>query len=141
MSVLAAVIAGLVATAVMTLMIYAGPMMGMPKMDMMGMLGTMFTEDEGTARIVGGVIHFVMGVIFALFYAWFWSVGIGAATWVWGLVFGAVHGVIAIIAMPMMLNVHPRPPEMELGPMTMAGMLMGHLVFGLLVALVYAALL
>lgn len=78
MSVFASVVAGLVATAVMTLLIYTGPTMGIPKMDMIGM--------------------------------------------------------------PMMVNVHPRPPEMELGPMTIAGMLVGHLVFGLVVALVYVAL-
>lgn len=140
MSVLAAVIAGLVATAVMTLLIYVGPMMGMPKMDMIGMLGTMFTEDRGQATIIGGVVHFMMGILFALIYAWLWSIGVGAATWLWGLVFGAVHGVLAIVAMPMMLNVHPRPPKMELGPMMVAGIMMGHLVFGLVVALVYAAL-
>ena len=36
-------------------------------------------------------------------------------------------------------QVHPREPEMAGGPMVMVGQLMGHLVYGLVMALVYAA--
>jgi hypothetical protein len=33
--------------------------------------------------VIGFIVHFMMGVIFALIYAWLWSVGIGAPTWWW----------------------------------------------------------
>jgi uncharacterized membrane protein YagU involved in acid resistance len=88
---------------------------------------------------VGMVIHFMMGAIFAIIYALLWSVGFGSATWLWGLIFGAAHGVVAIVMMPLMMRMHPRPPEMVGGPMTMVGQMMGHLLFGLVVALAYSA--
>lgn len=37
----------------------------------------------------------------------------------------------------MMIRMHPRPPEMQMGTKTVVGILMGHAVFGLIVALVY----
>jgi hypothetical protein len=40
-----------------------------------------------------------------------------------------------MITMPMMTKMHPRPPHMDSGPMMMIGLMMGHLVFGLVVAL------
>ncbi|HZD57228.1 MAG TPA: hypothetical protein VE136_10920 [Anaerolineales bacterium] len=82
----------------------------------------------------------MMGVIFAIIYALLWSFGIGSPTWLWGLIFGAVHGVLFMVMMPVMMRMHPRPPQMESGPMMMVGLLMGHMVFGLVVALTYSAL-
>jgi len=140
MNIIGAVIAGLVGTVVMTILMIVAPAMGMPKMDIVGMLGSMFTTNKGTATIVGWVVHLMMGVVFAIIYTFAWSQGIGSATWLWGLIFGAIHAIVAIVMMPMILRMHPRPPEMEGGAMTMVGQLMGHLVYGLVVALVYAAI-
>jgi len=140
MNVLGAIIAGLAGTAVMTIMMYIAPRMGMPKMDMPRMLGTMFISKESTATALGMVIHFMMGAIFAVIYALLWNLGVGSATWWWGLIFGAVHGLIAAGMMPVILRMHPRPPEMSFGAVMIVGVLMAHLVYGLVVALVYAAL-
>jgi len=41
----------------------------MPKMDIVGTLGSMFTPSKATATALGWVVHLVMGVIFALIYA------------------------------------------------------------------------
>jgi uncharacterized membrane protein YagU involved in acid resistance len=139
MNVLGAIVAGLAGTAVMTMLMYAAPLMGMPKMDIAGMLGTMFVSKKQMAVVLGMIMHFVAGVIFALVYALLWSLGLGSATWWWGLIFGAVHGIIAIVMIPIIMRMHPRKPEMAGRPMVMAGQLMGHLVYGLVVALVYAA--
>jgi hypothetical protein len=137
MDLTSAIWAGLVATAVMTALIYAGPMMGMPRMDMIGMLGKMFTATPSVAYPLGTVIHFMMGALFAIVYAWLWSLGLGSPSWGWGLIYGLVHGLVAAMVMPMMLRMHPRPPEMSMGARAVVGILMGHLVFGLIVALVY----
>ncbi|MFC1878938.1 DUF6789 family protein [Chloroflexota bacterium] len=139
MNLLGAIIAGLVGTLVMTIMMVIAPRMGMPKMDIMGMLGSMFTSEQGSAKMIGAVIHFMMGAIFGLIYAFVWSQGIGSATWLWGLIFGAVHTVVIIIMMPIMMKMHPRPPQTDGGLMMVVGQLMGHLVFGLVVALTYGA--
>lgn len=140
MNIIGAVVAGLAGTVVMTALMYVAPMMGMPEMDIIGMLGSMFTSNKGTATWLGVVIHFMMGIIFAIIYTLVWNLGVGSVTWLWGLIFGAVHGVVAIVMMPAMMRMHPRPPEMESGSTTMIGQLMGHLVYGLVVALIYAAI-
>ncbi len=73
------------------------PRMGMPKMDMLGMVGTMVAQPGGAAQALGGVMH----------------------------------------VMPVTTRMHPRKPALEGGAMAVVGILMGHLVFGLVVALVY----
>lgn len=137
MNVIGAIIAGLIGTAVMTLLMTVAPMMGMPKMNVIGMLGTMVTADPGTATAAGTFGHFMMGVIFAIIYAALWTAGIGSPTALSGVVFGLVHGIIAALMMPLMLRVHPRPPGMSTGPMMLTGLLVGHVAYGLTVALVY----
>ena len=137
------VIAGLVGTAVITVLMYAGPMMGMPRMDIAQMLGSMALPIGGAAFAVGMAAHFVSGVVFAIVYALVWA-GLGVApSWWTGLLFGAVHFVVAGMGMAMMPALHPKikkgslPSPMAGGAKGVAGMLMGHLVFGLVVALVY----
>jgi hypothetical protein len=83
--------------------------------------------------------HFMAGVVFALIYALLWSMGIGSPTWIWGLVFGAVHGIVAMVMVPALMRMPPGAREMAGGAIAKAGMLMAHLVYGLIVALVYAA--
>jgi len=141
MNLFAVIVAGLIGTAAMTILMMLAPIMGLPKMDIVGMLGSMFTTQPGPAKLIGLIIHFMMGVIFAFIYALLWQNGLGSPSWVWGLIFGFVHGIVAVVTMPMMMKTHPRPPAMQPGPKLMMGQIMGHLLFGLVVALTYAALL
>jgi hypothetical protein len=137
------VAAGLVATAIMTMLMYAAPMMGMPKMDMGQMIGSMVLPVGRTAFAMGLLIHFVMGVAFAIIYALVWHGAGIPVTWWTGLIFGAVHFVVAAIGMGMMSFTHPEinagrlPSPMERGSINMAMLLMGHLIFGVVVALIY----
>ncbi|NOZ48460.1 MAG: hypothetical protein GXP37_00235 [Chloroflexi bacterium] len=140
MNFIAAIVAGLFGTLAMTLLMMLAPKMGMPKMDIMGLLGSMFAADSGSAKKIGVILHLMMGVIFALIYALLWQLGLGSITWVWGLIFGLVHGLIVIMMMPVMMRMHPRPPAMASGMAALAGQMMGHLVFGLVMVLVYAAM-
>ena len=113
--------------------------MGMPKVDIIAMLGTMFTNSKTISTIIGVMAHLMMGLVFAFIYALLWSFGIGSPTWLWGLIFGAVHGLVLYVIMPMLNRMHPRPVEMEGSPKLVMGMLMVHMLFGLVVALVYAS--
>lgn len=140
MNIISAILASFAGTLAMTALMYVAPAMGMPKMDIIGMLGTMFTSNQGTARVMGVVAHFMMGAVFAIIYALLWSLGIGSPTWLWGLIFGAVHGVVTMVMIPMMMKIHPRPTQMDNGPKMMVGMLAAHMFFGLVVALTYGAL-
>lgn len=137
---IAAIIAGLVGTAAMTMLMAVAPMMGMPKMDIIGMLGSMFSANKGTATALGTIMHFMMGVVFAIIYALVWNLLSITPTWWWGLIFGAVHTLPVMVMMPVMMKMHPRPPAMERNILSIVGQFMGHMVFGLVVALVYLAL-
>ena len=103
MNILGAIVAGLVGTAVFTMVMVMAPKMGMPRMDIIGLLGTMFGKEN---RLLGWMMHAMMGIIFGLIYAFLWSKGIGSATWLWGLIFGAAHWVIVGIIMGMIPLMH-----------------------------------
>lgn len=144
-----AVIAGLVATAVMTATMYMGRAMGMP-MDMPRMLGLMFSgpENTGVVYVLGLAVHFMMGIVFAIIYALaFEFLGINA-TWLWGAALGVVHGFAVGLSFGMMPAMHPRMGDdqalsapgifgKEYSPMMPAGVIMLHLVFGLIVGVLY----
>ena len=146
MNVLGAIVAGFVGTVVISMVMAAAPMMGMPKMDIVGMLGSMFGKLN---RPLGWMMHLMMGVVFALIYALLWSWGMGSATWLYGLVFGAVHWLVAGMGMGMIPIMHAgiksgkvKAPGLWMtnngGAKAFMGGLVGHMVFGLAVALVYA---
>ncbi len=63
------IIAGLVATAVMTGVGLMGPFMGLPKMNPAEMLSGMM----GVPVIVGYLMHFMIGVIFAAAYVYLFN--------------------------------------------------------------------
>jgi len=147
MNIVAAVIAGVVGTAAMSMLMVVGPKMGMPKMAIWDMLGSMF--DPRGNSLLGWIAHFMMGAVFALVYAALWSTGIGAPTLLWGILFGAVHFVVVGLMMGGLPMLHagvkagtvPAPGVLMLnsGPMGLMGGLVGHLLYGLVVTLVYAA--
>jgi hypothetical protein len=146
MNIIGAIVAGVVGTIVMSMIMLMAPRMGMPKMAIWEMLGSMFSKDGNVG--LGWAMHFMMGVIFALIYAALWAAGIGSATWASGLIFGAVHWLIAGLVMggvPMMhvgikAGTIQAPGVYMLnagGMMAFVGGLVGHAVYGLVVALVY----
>jgi uncharacterized membrane protein YagU involved in acid resistance len=139
------IVAGLAGTAVITMMMYSAPMMGMPKMDIAQALGSMFLPQGAAAFTLGMMMHFMNGIIFAIIYGAVWEGLDIDVTWWSGLIFGAVHFVVAAVGMGMMMSMHQevKAGRMEnpakSGPKGMMGSLMGHLLFGLVVALVYGA--
>lgn len=148
MNIIGAIIAGIVGTIVITIVMNMAPKMGMPKMDMVGMLGAMFSPDGN--RALGMAMHLMMGVVFAIIYALLWNVGIGTLGLLWGAIFGIGHWLIAgtmMAGMPMMhagikAGVIDAPGIFMFnrgGMMAFMGGLMGHIIFGLVVALVYGA--
>ena len=146
MNIIGAIVAGLVGTVVMSMVIAMAPTMGMPKMAIWEMLGTLFSK-EGNVGL-GWVMHFMMGVVFAIIYAALWAAGIGSATWVGGVIFGAVHWLVAGLMMGGVPMMHAgvragtvKAPGVYMmsagGMMAFVGGLIGHVLYGLVVALVY----
>lgn len=137
----------------MLIPIYVGRMM-MPdqmKMDLLKMIGTMMLPISGITLAIGLMIHAVMSMVFssahAAFYQW---LDITGSLLGWGLLFGAVHWVVIGIAFGMINSSTHRGIRdgdveapgffaMKLGNATAMGVLVVHLLFGLLVAVFYEA--
>ncbi len=147
----AAIGAGLLAGAIMLIPIYLGRMM-MPdqmKMDLLKMLGTMMMPVSGMTYGIGLMIHAAMSIIFALVHvAFFQLFDIDSSYALWGLLFGAVHWAGVGIAFGMMKSsVHrgirdgavqaPGFFGLDMGMMTAVGILMVHLIYGVLVGAFY----
>jgi hypothetical protein len=60
---------GLVATAILRIVMMAAQLAGLTRMDLPLILGTVVTEDPDHARVAGFVIHLGVGEGFALGYA------------------------------------------------------------------------
>jgi len=145
MNIIGAIVAGLAGTVVISMLMAMAPKMGMPKMAIWEMLGTMFSKQGNPA--LGWIVHFMMGVIFAIIYAALWAAGIGSATLLSGVVFGVAHFLIAGLMMGGMPIMHagikagtvkaPGVLMLNSGVMGLMGGLIGHAVYGLVVALVY----
>lgn len=128
-------LAGLAGTAVMTLVTIIAPMMGMPKMNPVEMLAGML----GAPVIVGWVMHFMIGVIFAVSYNYIFAKLLNkiASPVAKGAVFGIVIFVFAqvmMMAMGAIMGGMPAPEGSKV--LMMIGSLMGHIIFGIVVALV-----
>ena len=94
--------AGLVATAIMSIVALMAPAMGMPKMDFGEMLGAN-NPMMAMPYAMGWVMHFVVGVILALVYASFFVQRLKGSFAVRGIIFAMIPFVIAqSVMMPMM---------------------------------------
>lgn len=121
------ILAGLIATAVMTMMMYAAPMMGMPKMDIAGMISGMMK----TPWVIGMMIHLMLGVLlFPFIYAFLLVDKLPGPGALKGMIWGFILFILAqTIVMPMagMGFFSSASPQQMLMIM---GSLMGHLVYG-----------
>ncbi|HEX6551718.1 MAG TPA: DUF6789 family protein [Ktedonobacteraceae bacterium] len=133
-----AIIAGSTGRMAMLLLIYGGPLIGLPRIDVVSALGSLAAPNKQDAVTLGGAIHFTMGILFAMIYAALWSLGIGSPIWWWGLVFGFVHGILVIVSLYIVLHRYPQLSEIVNGLPVMAAILLNHMVFGLVVAFVYS---
>jgi hypothetical protein len=146
MSIIGAIVAGLVGTVIISLMMMMGPKMGMPKMAIWEMLGSMFSADGNVG--LGWAMHFVLGAIFGIIYAVLWNAGIGSVSILSGASFGIVHWLGAGLMMGGMPMMHTGIKEGTVsapgafmlsrgGLMGFMGGLIGHIIFGIVVALIY----
>ncbi|MBT4468717.1 MAG: hypothetical protein HN593_01200 [Lentimicrobiaceae bacterium] len=125
------ILAGIIGTAIMSVVMMVAPMMGMPKMSPPNMLAGML----GMPVFVGWVMHFMIGIIFAFAYTYLCIFKHKISNvWLKGAVFGIIAFVFAQIMMGIMGMMMPMP-KMEGSMVLMAiGSLMGHIIFGMAVA-------
>ena len=131
-----AIVAGLLATMAMTMLIYMAPYMGMPNMDIAGMLGSMMNDGQPPAVlsgpwVMGMMMHFLLGtLLFPLIYAYVVYGLLPGKPWARGLLWGlGLWAVMQVMPLPMMgkgffASKTPQPLLFVMGT------LMGHVVYG-----------
>ena len=130
------IIAGMVATAVMTGFMFLAPMMGLPKMNPAEMLSGMM----GVPVIAGYLIHFMIGVIFAAAYVYLFNPKVRIQSkLVKGILFGFAVFIFAQLMLFIIGKMMPMPMPQDNMMLMMLGSLIGHLVYGIVVALVVPA--
>ena len=107
---------GFAGTVVLTSLLAASQGMGLTRINLPFLLGTMFTPDRERARLVGFGVHLVNGWVFAAIYAATFA-HLQRATWWLGAAIGLVHSLFVLLAaMPALPSLHPRMASEEQGP-------------------------
>lgn len=146
---------GFVSTVVLTIVMAGSQSLGLTRMNVPYMLGTIFTTNRDKAEVTGIGLHLVNGWVFSLVYiAAFHATGV--ATWWFGVAIGAVHGAFVLGAgMRLLPGLHPRmagehtgptvvaqlePPgflALHYGRATPASVFLAHFVFGAILGFFY----
>ncbi len=146
---------GFVATVVLTAILGGSQGLGMTRMNIPYLLGTMFTPSRDRAKLIGVLFHLVNGWLFSLlyvaaFHAW------GLAAWWLGALTGLVHATFVLaVGMSLLPAIHPRMANEQYGPTvvrqleppgflarnygagTPISVLLAHVVFGLVLGAGY----
>jgi hypothetical protein len=151
----AAVAGGVIGTLAMATIIKAASELGLTRVDLALLLGTVATENRRKARALGYAMYFVLGVAFAEAYAALFHI-IGRSSWWLGALVGALHAIFTatVLVSVLLPVVHPRmatadtaaneitliePPGflmLNYGRNTFLVTLAGHIVYGALVGLI-----
>ena len=146
---------GFASTIVLTTILAASQSLGITRMNVPYLLGTMLTADRDRAKVLGVAMHVVNGWIFSLvyvaaFHAW------GGPTWWKGALIGTVHAAFVLaVLMPVLPGMHPRMASETSGPSVVRGLeppgffalhygvrtplsvAIAHIVFGLILGAFY----
>ncbi len=119
-----AIKAGLIATLTMTLFMYGGPLLGLPRIDVMGSLGSLIPG--GVSPYPAGVLlHFGIGATLAMIYAGLFARLLPGPGWARGALFSLLPWIVAIVALPAALAyvqslVNPATAAAALNPCAVA---------------------
>jgi hypothetical protein len=104
-----AIAGGFVGTLVLTTALRAANELGLSRMDLPFLLGTVFSADRVRAKALGYALHFLAGLVFALVYLAVFS-AIDSSGFALGALFGLLHGLFSGTALVNIILpvVHPR---------------------------------
>lgn len=107
---------GFAGTVVLTSVLAGSQGVGMTRMNIPYLLGTIFTPDRDRAKFIGFFLHFVNGWIFSVVYVAAFEV-LQWATWWLGVIIGLVHATFVLtMALPVLPALHPRMANEQYGP-------------------------
>jgi hypothetical protein len=107
---------GFAGTVVLTTVMAGAQRLGLSRMDIPYLLGTIFTPNRDRAKIYGVLVHLLNGWIFSIVYV----AALHAArqfSWWSGALIGFVHGMFVLaVAVPILPGMHPRMASETHGP-------------------------
>jgi hypothetical protein len=107
---------GFAATIILTMISAVAQGLGLTRMSLSYMLGTIFTPDRDRAKLYGFGVHLLFGWAFSLIYVLLFQ-SLGAAGWWRGLVFGLIHAsVVLVMIVSLLPGLHPRMASEQQGP-------------------------
>lgn len=107
---------GFAGTVTLTALMASSQGVGLTRMNLPYLLGSMVTADRDRANPLGVLVHLVNGWVFSLvyvgaFHAW------GGPTWWKGALIGLAHaGFVLAVGLPALPGVHPRMASERRGP-------------------------
>jgi hypothetical protein len=106
---LSALAGGFVGTLVMVIITRAATEIGLTRMDLPFLLGTVVTDDRRRAKAIGYGFHLMFGLIFALVYWAFFAI-IGRSSWWIGGLAGALQALFisTVVVNELLPVIHPR---------------------------------
>ena len=107
---------GLLATVAMTTILHGSQGLGLSRLSLPFLVGTLFTANRSHAVVYGFIFYVVGGWLFAfLYFLLFASLSLG--TWWFGAAIGLLHGLfLLVVALPLLPYAHPRMASEHEGP-------------------------
>lgn len=107
---------GFLATIVLSTLQGAAQGLGLTRMNIPYMLGTMFTTDRDRAKLYGFLVHLLNGFIFSLVYFAIFRLLLKPSWWLGSLI-GIAHALfILIVGMWILPGLHPHMASEQHGP-------------------------
>ena len=107
---------GFASTIVLTTLMAGSQALGLTRMNIPYMLGTMFTPDRDRAKVLGVGLHVLNGWVFSFVYVAAFHVW-GGPSWWKGAAIGFVHAAFVLtVGMPALPGMHPRMASERRGP-------------------------
>lgn len=107
---------GFLATVLLTMINAATQGLGLTRMSFPYVLGTLFTPNRDRAKLIGYLVHLVIGLVFSLIYVLIFQ-SLGAAGWWRGMIIGICHAFfVLLVVMSLMPGLHPRMANEQHGP-------------------------
>ncbi len=132
-------LAGIAATACMSLCLYSIHWSGFANGDMVRALGSLVTRSDENSLPIGWLIHFTAGSVFAVLYTQAWQMtGFTSAELEWLIftLFGLFHGiVVSLLLVIVVAEHHPLERFREAGFRVGVTHVAAHVVYGLVLGI------
>lgn len=130
------VFSGIVATFIMTMVMYTYTALSNHFTKVIHLLGTMISGNQSfhspskSTLILGTIAHFAVGIIFSMSYYLLWNWGVFEINFADSVIIGALSGIVAIVVWKSYLKLHQFQPEISQIHYFIA-LFIAHIVFGI----------